>query len=85
MNELERDELLVRLDERTARTERLLLGNGQPGLVQRVSVIEGRIEEAHKAGAKAGASAGGRRSALITAAILALGVVAKILGIPVPV
>jgi hypothetical protein len=40
MTDGERQELLGRLDERTERMLRILEGNGTPGLVQRVDVLE---------------------------------------------
>lgn len=36
----ERDELLIRIDERTLRSDKALFGNGHPGLVQDVSVLK---------------------------------------------
>ena len=40
LTEAERDELLVRLDERTAQTHKALFGNGQPGIIHRVTVLQ---------------------------------------------
>ena len=40
MEDQNQRELLGRLDERTERIVKILEGNGQPGIVQRVSVLE---------------------------------------------
>ena len=40
LTEAERDELLIRLDERTGQTHKALFGNGQPGIIHKVTVLE---------------------------------------------
>ena len=40
LTEQQRDELLVRLDERTERADHALFGNGQPGLAKDVAVLK---------------------------------------------
>jgi hypothetical protein len=40
MNEAQRDALLERLDERTARLAKLIEGNGRPGLLSDVTVLK---------------------------------------------
>ena len=40
LNEAQRDALLVRLDERTARLAKLIEGNGRPGILQDVTILK---------------------------------------------
>lgn len=50
----ETSQLLVtigQIDERTRTIEKLLNGNGQPGLKQKVDVVEARLDKAHGMGA----------------------------------
>ena len=45
MNDAERDALLIRLDERTLREDKVLFGNGQPGVLDRLSKIEQKVND----------------------------------------
>jgi hypothetical protein len=40
MNDAQRDALLIRLDERTARLAKLIEGNGRPGILQDVTILK---------------------------------------------
>ena len=79
----ERDNLLIRLDERTARADKALFGNGKPGLVRDVVVLQ---EDMRRREAEAedlrGAVPGKRNKALwssgaITAVMIAVLTAAK--------
>jgi hypothetical protein len=43
VDDTERDALLIRLDERTFRTDKALFGNGQPGLISKVADHDARL------------------------------------------
>jgi predicted component of type VI protein secretion system len=95
MDEEARDLLLIRLDERTARADKVLFGNGQPGIVAQVNALTAQHKEysdrvkvletkeqatpGPKAQKATGLAAGGALLAAVLPFIL------KILGIPVPV
>lgn len=76
MSPAERDALLLRLDERTARTERLLLGNGQPGLV---TVVAGNAADIKtlKANAPSPRKEKARDWGLVAVVLTGLGALAK--------
>jgi len=88
LRDAERDDLLIRLDERMEHLLHVVDGNGQPGLIQRVAAIEGARTEAQlsrqEAGA-AGARAGRKQSLIITTSLAILAIIAQALGIPLPI
>ena len=70
MNSTQRDELLIRLDERTARADKALFGNGQPGLQTNVVKLqEEMLDVQRRAPSKKEKSAGW--SAIVLAVIAA--------------
>lgn len=73
MDEAKLEASIAVLLDRSERLEKLMLGNGQPGLLQRVATLEETDRQAAKAGAKAGATTG-------TAATMLGGLVLLILG-----
>lgn len=84
----ERDALLVRLDERTARADKALFGNGggpAEGLVSRVAVLEDARERALEEARNEAAKGGFKGGALAGVAMTALYLVARILGVPIPI
>jgi hypothetical protein len=48
LSENERDELLIRMDERTARLIKAVEGNGQPGLLADVAVLKEQVADIDK-------------------------------------
>jgi hypothetical protein len=70
MNDVERDELLTRLDERTARLVRVVDGNGQRGLLHEVEELKTKMAGIVWLGAA------------LTVAALALGV--RLVTLPTP-
>jgi hypothetical protein len=43
MTQQEMSEMLIRIDERTERTDKILCGNGQPGLIQKHEALDDRV------------------------------------------
>lgn len=73
MSDLTDSQKIAIIYDRTERFERALFGNGQPGVIQRVTALEEADKQAARAGAKAGATTG-------TAATMLGGLVLLILG-----
>lgn len=81
MDEHERDELLVRIDERVQQVHKAVYGNGQPGALNAIAVLQTEMEQVKgRAPTKFERFAGG--GVVVT---LVVSVIAKFLGIPVPV
>lgn len=69
MNEpITTEEQVAVIYDRTARIEKLLLGNGQPGVVSRLTTLETQIDERDKIARKSG-SVGGVVGAGVTTLI----------------
>lgn len=79
----ERDNLLIRLDERTDRADKALFGNGKPGLVKDVVVLQEDMRRREEEAREIRAAAPGKRnkalwnSGAITAVMIAVFTAAK--------
>lgn len=79
----ERDNLLIRLDERTARADKALFGNGVPGLVKDVVVLQEDMRRREDEAREIRAGVPGKRnkalwnSGAITAVMIAVMAAAK--------
>lgn len=77
LTDRERDNLLVRLDERTDRISRALFGNGRPGLLSDVAVLQDEMRRREEeARALRVAVPSKRRNALINSGLLTTVIVA---------
>ena len=71
MNDQQRDDMLTRIDERTTATYKALFGNGQPGLIRDVAVLQDDMRQREaEAAALRDAVPSKRDKALVSSGVL---------------
>ena len=71
LTDAERDELLIRLDERVYQTHKALFGNGRPGLINDVVRLKEDMRKREiEAAELRGGAAGKRKDALVGSGVL---------------
>lgn len=85
MDDNQRDELLVRIDERVARMDKAIWGNGQPGALDNIARLDERTEQLEKELKERAPSKLERFGIGGAVGGLILAYIAKVLGVQLPV